>query len=523
MTERQRGAVHRVCGRVRPSFVAGKGNGTLASASARGAAVTLGAQLSRLVLTVTSTTVLARLLMPGDYGIVGMAAAVTQFVGLFKDLGLSAATIQRERIDHNEISALFWINVGISMILTGVTLVAAPLVSSFFGEPRLTAVVSALGIGIVISGCGVQHQALLNRQMRFEAIAVVEVASLVLGFAMAATLAWQGWGYWALIGSSLVTMLFGTLGALWCCRWVPGRPSFASGAIEMLRFGSGLTGFSLVNYFARNADNVLIGRYWGASELGIYDRAYQLLLLPIAQINNPIGGVALPLLSRLVQEPQLYERTYLRVLEKVSLVTAPSMVFLTLTSDLVIDVLLGARWTEVSPVFACLGVVGIVQPITNTSGWLFMSQARTSEMFRFGLFSSGVLVLAIAVGLPWGARGVALSYAVAGVLLAPVIFWYATRSGPVALRGVVEALATPAWVSATVGAVLGTCRLLFRGELFSSIVTLSVCVLLATAATAAVLLGTARGRSALFDLLALARLAKGNAVAGDVEGVEGAP
>lgn len=221
----------------------------------------------------------------------------------------------------------------------------------------------------------------------------------------------------------------------------------------MLWFGGHLTGSNLVNFVARNIDNVLIGRYWGPTQLGLYSRAYQLLLLPLEQINAPLDTVAITSLSKLTDSPERYRQAYLRMLEKVVMVTMPGMALMIVTSDWIVRVMLGPQWVETGRIFALLGVMGILEPVSFTLGWLMVSQARTKEFMQMVIFNSVTSILAIIVGLRWGAIGVAATYALSGVVLRkPVLLWWAGRKGPVRTPDIYRTI-LPALVASGVVAI----------------------------------------------------------------------
>lgn len=413
----------------------------LTGRTARGGTIMIGSQAFKFVFNMASAVVLARLLTPEDYGLIAMVAVVTNFSYPFRNLGLSAATIQRPTIDNRQVSTLFWINVGLSVAIMCLTVGFAPVVAWFYGEPRLTWITIAIALGFILSGFAVQHEALLKRQMRFFGLAASEVAAMIMGTVAAISLAWYGAGYWALVSANLVNALSFTVGVWIACRWRPSLPTRNSGVRSMLRFGSNLTANNVINYIARNIDNLLIGRVWGPVQLGLYTRAYQLLLLPLEQISAPIDGVATTALSRLTDAPERYKRAYLRMLEKLAMVTMPAMALMIATSDWLVHVLLGPQWLETGRIFALLGIVGLVEPISNTMGWLLISQARTHHLVQWGLIDGVLSIVSILVGLPWGAIGVAASYAITGLCLRkPLQFWFATRTGPVRTSEVYRAI-----------------------------------------------------------------------------------
>jgi PST family polysaccharide transporter len=214
------------------------------------------------------------------------------------------------------------------------------------------------------------------------------------------------------------------------CRWLPDWGFDWLGVRSMLAFGGNLTGVNLLYYVSRNIDNVLIGKFWGVQQLGLYAKAYQLLLLPLMQINAPISRVAVPALSRLVQEPERYRQAYLRILAKVCLFTLPLVAWMIGSSDWLILVILGPKWQAASGLFALLGFVALIQPIGYTTTWLYTTQDRTWEQLQWGVLGSSLSVLSIVAGLPWGAVGVAASYGLSGLLIrTPLQFWYVGRAG----------------------------------------------------------------------------------------------
>jgi O-antigen/teichoic acid export membrane protein len=467
--------------------------------AARGGAVTMASQGIRFGLMLVSTAILGRLLTPGDYGLVGLVAIVMGFVALFKDLGLAAATIQREELTQREVSTLFWLNLGFSLGVAVLTAAAAPLVAWFFKEPRLTAVTMTYAVGFVFGGLAVQHEALLRRRMRFAALAGANLAALLVNASATVLLAWMGFGYWALVYGQLALGLAYAV-CLWgVCGWRPGRPGKLSEVRQLLAFGRDLTGFTVVNYFSRNLDNLLIGRVWGTVQLGFYAKAYQLLLLPLDQVIEPVTSVAVPALSRLNEEPERYRQAYLRLLEKVAMVTMPLMAFMIVTADWIVRVVLGPQWGESARLFAILGVSGVVQPVASTAGWLFVSQGRSREMLRWGLIGSPLLMLFIVAGLPWGAVGVATSYAAGFVCVAtPLLFWYVGRRGHVRARDIYGAVA-PMFCAAlcTAGALLAFRRVVGAVHPLAGLAAgfgLTVCVTFLLFAL------LPRGRSALRDL-----------------------
>ncbi|WP_445636406.1 Lipopolysaccharide biosynthesis protein [Nostoc sp. DSM 114161] len=405
----------------------------LKSRSVRGGAVTMVAQGLKLSLNLGSNVVLARLLTPQDYGLIGMVTAVTGFVALFKDLGLSMATIQKDEINHTQVSTLFWVNVVLSVITALFVVAIAPSIAWLYHEPRLIWITVALSVGFIFSGLGVQHSALLNRQMQYKVLMFNDVFSMLFGIVAAIVAAAYALGYWALVILPLVMAAVNTIGVWLACPWRPSLPTWRAGVRSMLVFGGNLTAFSTINYFARNLDNILIGRSWGSQQLGLYAKAYQLLLLPISQINTPIAAVAIPMLSRLQQEQQQFHRYYLKAVSIVAFLTMPIIGFMIVASEEIIELLLGSQWRDATVIFRLLCISALVQPVCNTSGWLYISTGRSNKMLQWGLLACPFIIGSFFVGLPYGATGVAYSYSIVMLLQALPCMYYATRQTTITL------------------------------------------------------------------------------------------
>ncbi len=471
---------------------------TFGERTARGGAVTIVSHGFKFCISIVATAVLARLLTPGDYGLIGMVAVVTSFASLFKDMGLSLATVQRSEINYYQISNLFWVNVGLSLLITLVIVVISPLVAWFYGEPRLTWIAVVTAGGFVLSGLAVQHEALLKRQMRFFALSAIAFTSMVFGYATGITLAWYGAGYWALVFSQLALLATDAAGVWILCGWRPGLPRRDSGVREMLVFGRNVTGYSTINYFAGNMDSLLIGRFWGAQQLGFYSKAGQLKGLPTDQISEPIGAVTIPALSRLNDSPERYRQAYLRIMQKILMLTTPSIAFMIATSDWLVHLILGPQWSATSRIFVFMGLASLAQPI-NTTGWLLVTQGRTQHMLYWSMISAPITILFIVVGLPWGPLGVAAAYSIGRLcILYPLMYWFVGRTGPVRTGDFYRLIAPFACASSI--ALLACLAFRVLAPQTSPVIGCLVCLVITTATTLGVLSLLPAGRSALWDI-----------------------
>jgi len=377
--------------------------------------------------------------------------------------------------------------------------ILAPLVAWFYGDSRLTLITILSASGFLLGGLSVQHEALLKRQMRFATLSAIAVASMIVGYIVGIGFAWRGFGFWSLVLSQLALLLTNTTLVWITCHWLPGLPSRNSGVRSMLNFGGNITGYATVNYFSKNADTVLLGRFWGAQPLGLYNKAAQLVGLPTDQINEPLASVAIPALSRLADDPERYRKAYFRIMEKVLMLVMPAVALLIVASDSLIALVLGPQWVDAGPVLVFMSLAGLVQPLIATVGWLLVTQGRGRDMFRWSLINAPVSVVSILAGLPWGVSGVALSYSLSRIFVtAPLMYWFVGRTGPIRTKDFYK-LMTPF----AAGSLVGICACILFRQLVPVVnpiwqLTAYSCVLAAT--NFLVLSAIPSGRSALGDI-----------------------
>lgn len=432
-----------------PLAQAGLDNG-LGRRSARGAASTVAGQWARLVLQMVATVVLARLVSPEEYGLVAMVLALIGVGDALMNLGLSQATVQRRDIDNGHVNFFFWLQAFVGLGLTvGCVLLAEP-VAGFYDQPALVPVTVVLGTSFLLNGVAAQHQALLSRQMRFGALALIDVLGLVVGVVSAILLAAAGAGVWALVALNLAVPLCRLVLSWRASGWRPGPPRRARGVAGMLKFGANLTLTNILDYSAQNLDNVLVGRFYGAQSLGLYSRAYGLLLLPLRQVTAPLARVAVPVLSFLQDQPERYRRFFTVALSSVAYVSLPLICLLSALSDEVVGVMLGRDWAGAAPIFQILAIGGLMVSLRSANGWLFVSSGRTGRQAVWALANRPVIIAGFVAGLPWGVRGVAWGFVAAHAVLIVPSFLIAVRGTPVGMADVWSAVWRPLVLAAAV-------------------------------------------------------------------------
>jgi O-antigen/teichoic acid export membrane protein len=392
--------------------------------SVQGGVVTILAQGTKFVLQMLTIMLLARLLSAEDFGLQGMATILIGFLGLFGDGGLGAATVQRLQVTEEQISTLFWINLAMGAALAALTAVLAPALVAFYGEPRLYWITVVLGVAFVFSGVAAQHRAMIMRDMRFVTLAKIDVLCLAISSAVAVVMALLGCGYWALVAMWVVNSIVGAAGVWWADPWVPGFPRRKCGVLSMLHFGWMSTCNNFIVFLAWNADNMLVGRFWGADALGLYGRACQLATMPVHQLNGAITGVAFSALSRIQGDADRLARSFLRGFSLLVSLTIPLTIICALFAEEIVSILLGAKWMEAAPIFRLLAPTGLVFALVNPLSWLVMSMGRVERAFMMTAATTPVVIVGIVLGLSHGPQGVALGYSSAMVLLViPITAW----------------------------------------------------------------------------------------------------
>ncbi len=386
----------------------------LAGRVTRGVNWSAGSRLCAQGVQFAAGLVLARLLTPEDFGLLASVYVIYGFSVLFFELGLGAALVQRTRPTDAEESSVFWVNVLGGVLFTGLLTLAGPAVAAFFEQPQLRWMAPVLGLSFTLS-FGVVHAARLQKALRFRRLAMVEVGSTLIGYAATIAAAVAGAGAYALVLGPVVISLVSSTLLVVSTPWRPRHFVSMHALRQLWGFSGGLLGFNVVNYWGRNADNLLIGKFVGAAPLGLYSRAYNLMLLPVHQIWSA-ARVMYPTLSAIKDDHPRTRRAYLRSVRLVNAVAIPSLLGLAAVAEGLVPLLWGPKWEGTVPLLQILCLAGIPQCLISTTGWIYQSQGCTGLMFRMGVLWSAIGVGLMSLGLMWGVRGVA-----AGVL---VRYWF---------------------------------------------------------------------------------------------------
>lgn len=384
------------------------------------------AQMTTFAIQMVATVVLARLLTPADFGVVTMVTTFSLLLASCGQVGFPDAVLQREEMNHFLASNLFWINVGVALLLTTAFAAAAPLLARFYGDPRVARITVAVSLSIFITSTSVLHSALLKRAMRFSAVSANDIVARLASVAVSILLALLGCGYWALVAGVITQPLAMSIGVWILCRWVPGFPRRAEGTAAMVRFARNVSGTWSVGYLTHNVDNLLVGWKFGPGPLGFYKKAYDLFSLPFSLLT--VYSVAVSTLSRLNRDIVQYKRYFLGGLSILALIGMGLGAILTLVGKDLVRVILGARWGMAGHIFTFFGPGIGIMLIYSTYGMIHLSLGTTARYFRWGLIEAAVTCLMFLLGLPWGPVGIAIAWTASSWVLTLPALLYAGKA-----------------------------------------------------------------------------------------------
>lgn len=411
---------------------------SFATTAFTGAMVTGGAQLLKIIIQFLSVIVMSRLLAPEDFGLVASIMPLIIFVSTFQEIGLQQAVVQRPEIREDQLNSIFWILSAVGAACFLIVAMLGPAAAWFYNDDRLWKLAIVAGIPIIINNFNAIHLSLMNRHMRFKALAVLDVLGAVGGFLAALAGALCGLEYWSIMLNPIAMALIICIGANILTHWRPSRPAFSLDK-DIFSFGAHLTGFNLIVFLGRNLDVLLIGRYLGASLLGYYDRAQKLVNFPIQNINAPLARVILPVLSRIQNDKARLRRTFMRTVRVLTLISVPGIAAVAASAEAVVLVLLGEKWLPVSSIIAWTALSTLTSPLGFAAQWILLAQGQTKIILYWGLFTAITMIIAALIGIQWGLTGLVIAYFVRSYFVfLPAQYWMQHKVGPVTAMDLVK-------------------------------------------------------------------------------------
>lgn len=440
-------------------------------------------QLGRQIIQYTTTIILAALLTPSDFGLMAMAIVIVGFLEIFKDLGTAAAIIQNQNLSEESLSSIFWVNVGFGLLVAIIVFLAAPLGADFFNNVKIENILKVLSISFIFSSFGTVHKKLLEKELKFDSLAKIELVGVAIGAVVGISLALLEFGVWSLVLQSLSIAVI-TTSLLWIINsWRP-KIFFSYPKIKpIISYSLNLLGYNVFNYFVRNTDYLLIGKYLGERELGHYYLAYKIMLYPLQNVSLVVSRVLFPIYSKIQHDNERFKKIYTKVANAISFLTFPLMIGVFALSDIFAVTFFNDKWDTalLALLLMILAPVGLIQSIATTTGSIYQAKGKTDWMFRWGVISGVIYVTGFFIGLNWGVIGVAVSYLIASIILLYPVFAIPFKLIELKVLEFTTSFKGPLLISAILLIILLSLKLIFissfnSGILFSSLVILGLIV-----------------------------------------------
>lgn len=426
----------------------------------------------KIILQLLSMGILARLLPPSDYGLIAMAWTAANFASLLRDLGTTSALIQKKELTEQIKSTIFWMQMGLGLFLCIILLVFSGVIATAFKEPKLQSILCLLAITFPLGGLSAVHQAMLERQSSFRVLARIEVIASSSGLFVAIISALLGAGVYSFVWQSFAITLLYVIQSTLAYTWRPLLVWNRQAIRQIFGYSSNLSAYNLINFFTRNADSLIIGRFLGATALGTYSMAYKLMLFPLQNLTTVANRALFPVMSRQQDSNSELASLYVRVVAMIAAISMPMMAGLFILREPFTKMVFGSQWGDVAHIIMWLAPVGALQSIVNTTGTIYTAKGRTDILFKIGLLSAIVTVCAFFGGLSRGVVGVALFYCFANVLIFIPQTYFASRLVGLPYRDFLRGLTPPLICTGIMSPVVfySYQNLLFLGDVSASIV-----------------------------------------------------
>jgi PST family polysaccharide transporter len=432
----------------------------LKSKAVKGAGVNIAAQFIGTLFQTGGVVLLARLLKPSDFGMVTMVTAFSLWLMNFGVNGFTEFIIQKQDIGRKEVNSIFWMHMAVSSLLAVGFACFGFFLVDFYSEPALSAIAAVMAAGFVVQALFTTHFALLQREMQFTAIAVIDLIAVALSVVLAIGAALGGLGYWAVVTRQMAIPVVCMLAAWIACPWRPSFPRHLAPALPGLKYAAQVYSNVSLGFLTKNIDKVLLGKFHGAELLGNYDRSFHLFSMPANQILTPLHNVALATLSRLKHDQEKFTAYYAKAVAVLAFPSALLALVLTLCAQDLVLLLLGPNWADAGPVVMAFGP-GIASTIIyGTHSWLHLSLGTPNRWFKWNLCATALTVAAFVAAAPFGAVAMAAAYSARAYLLTVPALWYAGRPIHFSLGAVMQSV----WAYFVAAAFVGVFWLYLAGS-----------------------------------------------------------
>ncbi len=334
-------------------------------------------QILRQISQVITSIILARLLAAEDFGLLGMAFVFINLVAVFNNFGIGSVVVQKQDIDDGNLSSVFWFSLVIGFLAVLIIIAAAPFIAIFFNQSALIPIISVMSLNFIFISLSTVQNSILLKNLKLKKLTFLEVFSTIFSGIIGVILAFLGYGVWSLVWQSIALNLVYTI-LLWITNdWMPKLHFDWKDIKSIINFTSNLSGFNLLNYFSRNADKLLIGKFLGATALGYYTLAYTIMLYPLSNISSVLSKVMFPALSQIQHDHSKFRSFYIKSTRYIAFITFPMMLGLFAIADEFVLIVYGEKWAPAIFLIKVLSIIGLVQSIATMVGSIYLSKGRT--------------------------------------------------------------------------------------------------------------------------------------------------
>jgi PST family polysaccharide transporter len=365
----------------------------------RGTLAVFTAKYSTIIIGLGINSVLARLLSPSEYGTLGIVTVFISFFYILSDIGIGVAIVQNQDLSQKDISDIFKISIFLSGLLAVLFFFLSYGIAWYFGSDIYIPIGQLLSVSVFFSSLSVVPKNLLAKSRSFKLLGYIEVIVAILTGGCVIVLAKMGWSYYAIVWRSILTSIIVFSLYVYFSKLKLFSGFALDGFRKIARYSFFQFAFNFINYFSRNLDNILIGKFMGSQVLGIYNQSYQLMMYPVANLTHVISPVLHPVLARFKDQPKVILEEYLKLINILVMLGVPVSVFIFFAADEIITTLLGEQWLAVIPILKIFSVTIWIQIITSSAGAIFQAIGRTDVLFKLGLLSATSIVGSILLGV----------------------------------------------------------------------------------------------------------------------------
>ncbi|MCU1677880.1 MAG: hypothetical protein JWM93_2638 [Frankiales bacterium] len=422
-------------------------------------------QVATQVTRFATNIVLARLLLPSDFGLIAVATVVMLFLEQIRDLGTGTTVIQRKDVTEKLLNTVFYLNTAIGILLALAVFLLAPSLAVALGNPGSTHILQAFGGITLLTSFGHIQHALLRRTMKFRQVGVISTVSAFVTAGVSIGLAAAGMGVWSIVIGMFAANTIGVVMAWVYSGWRPGLSVSASDLSSVWSFAGYLLLTNIVVYLLQQSDKVIVNRALGVTALGVYALAQRVLLYPMQSVTVVLTEVLFPAFSRKQDDNEALRRAYVRSNNVIALITFPLMAGAASVAPIMVHVLLGDKWRDLVPLMIILAPAGAIQAISSNASSLMLAKGHSRANFGWSVVIGIVILTGFGVGVRWNLVGMCITYAVLLLLLTPAMWHVAFRYIDLRIRDFLRVLLPVALLTLVMSGAVVAAGLLLRGTM----------------------------------------------------------